>query len=244
MEGKTAELALLRSIVPMHGLGPPAAGQVVVQMAGHRTTGGGGAFVFGMRRADSSWSNSSLEATAGGAQLQIEHQSAPDAGKTHGAARPLSKELPPVCSKKRRRPVSQLLDLSAVGVLPGTSSCWVRRLLQGTMRMLEGTCFERHMPLPVCRRRLSKCHHDAAGMRSLLSFSNTRALSQHSSATIAGSYSFGTGLGLQVKPCDCHDGLSICWVHLQRGAAPLQGWPFDGHCTLSDIHGMTDSMRL
>ena len=78
LKGRTAELALLQhlqSIVPMHGLGPPAAGQVVVQMAGNRATGGGGAFVFGLRRADSSWSNSSLEATAGGVQPQPEHQS-------------------------------------------------------------------------------------------------------------------------------------------------------------------------
>eukprot|EP00891_Asterochloris_glomerata_P007811 jgi/Astpho2/7811/fgenesh1_pg.00117_%23_27_t len=82
------------------GLAGFLGGQVVVQMAGNRATGGGGAFVFGLRRADSSWSNSSLEATA--------------------------------------------------------------------------------------------------GMRSLLSFSNTRALSLNSSATISGSYSFGTGLGLQV----------------------------------------------
>lgn len=78
------------------------------------------------------------------------------------------------------------------------------------MYMLRGTCFERHMPLPVCRMRLSKCHHGAAGMRSLLSFSNTRALSLNSSATISGSYSFGTGLGLQVKPRECHDSLSVC----------------------------------
>ena len=81
-------------------------------------------------------------------------------------------------------------------------------------------------------------------MRSLLSFSNTRALSPHSSATVAGSYSFGTGLGLQVKPCDCHDVLSVGWVHLQHGAAPPQGWPLHEHCTLSALHSMTDSMRL
>ena len=112
------------------------------------------------------------------------------------------------------------------------------------MCMVEGTCFERHMPLPVCRRRLSKGHHDAAGMRSLLSFSNTRALSPNSSATIAGNYSFGTGLGLQVRPREGHDGSSLCWVHMQRSAAPQQGWSFDRHCTLSDRHSMTDSMRL
>ena len=88
------------------------------------------------------------------------------------------------------------------------------------------------------------CRRGAAGMRSLLSFSNTRALSPHSSATIAGSYSFGTGLGLQVRPRQCHDSLPVCWVHMQHGGAPQQGLSFDGHCALSDLHSVTDSMRL
>ena len=81
LEGKTAEIAHLHSVVPMRGLGPPAAGQVVVQMAGNRAIGGGGAFVFGLRRADSSWSNSSLEATAGGTDLHPQHESPYNLGR-------------------------------------------------------------------------------------------------------------------------------------------------------------------
>ena len=131
----------------------------------------------------------------------------------------LSIELSPVCSKKRRGLVSPLFNLPALGV-PVTRTCWTRRGLQGTMHMLEGTCFEERLPLPVCTGRLSMCRHGAAGMRSLLSFSNTRALSPNSSATIAGSYSFGTGLALQVRPHECHESLPVCWVHMQRGGAP------------------------
>ena len=131
LDVKTAELALpqhLQSVVPMKGLGPPSAGQVVVQMAGNRATGGGGAFVFGLRRADSSWSNSSLEATAGGADLQSDRHFS--LNQEPWRCLPNPQGACASCSKEERGLVSQLLDLLALGVHE-TSTRWKRRLPGG-----------------------------------------------------------------------------------------------------------------